>query len=112
MIVESLTRHTSTWYSIRQKLETIDNPLTVVAEFFEKRLLINPPILGTQNTKRKPFFIDTPTEMGSEHPYPHKNLNFQWNIYSGRECNDFYNKNSVYVMSQLHLRRLSGWCLI
>jgi hypothetical protein len=31
---------------------------------------------------------------------------------SGRECNEFYNKNAVYVMSQLHLRRLSGWCLI
>ena len=67
---------------------------------------MNTHFFGPLNTKVKPFFIDTPTEMGSTHPFPHKNLNFQWNIFSGRECNDFYNKNSVYVISQLHLRRL------
>ena len=31
---------------------------------------------------------------------------------SGRECNEFRNKNLVCVIFQLHLRRLSGWCLI
>ena len=80
--------------------------------FDKKRLLINTQILGPKFSKYKPFFIDTPTEMGSQHPFSHKNLKFQWTIYSWRECNGFYNKNSVYVIFKLHLRRLSGWCLI
>ena len=42
---------------------------------------MNTHFFGPLNTKVKPFFIDTPTEMGSTHPFPHKNLNFQWNIY-------------------------------
>ena len=59
-----------------------------------------------------PFFRSTLTETGSVHPFTVKNLKFQWTIYSGRECNELYNKNSVYVISELHLRRLSCWCLI
>ena len=74
--------------------------------FFKKRLVNKTQFLGPKVWKYKPFFIDTPTEMGSEHPFPHKNLKFQWTIYSGRECNEFQNKNLVCVIFQLHLHLL------
>ena len=49
--------------------------------FFKKRLVNKTQFLGPKVWKYKPFFIDTPTEMGSEHPFPHKNLKFQSSIY-------------------------------
>lgn len=69
MIVESLTRHTSTWYSIRQKLETIDNPLTVVAEFFEKL-----PKVKIYTDPYDPSRWPTPWELIEENEYCPFNL--------------------------------------